>query len=61
MPPRFEVYRNLSRQIQEVFARYTPLIHPLSLDEAYLYVTANKRGMETAWLTAKGIFAEVAA
>lgn len=53
--PRFEVYKDVSRQIHEVFARYTDLIQPLSLDEAYLDVTANKAGIETAWRTAKAI------
>lgn len=59
VPPRFEVYRDVSRQIHEIFARYTDLIQPLSLDEAYLDVTANKRGLETAWLTAKDIRATI--
>ncbi len=59
VPPRFEVYRDVSRQIHEVFARYTNLVQPLSLDEAYLDVTANKRGIETAWLTAKEIRAAI--
>ena len=59
VPPRFEVYREVSRQIHEVFARYTDLIQPLSLDEAYLDVTADKRGLETAWLTAKEIRAAI--
>lgn len=39
VPPRFEVYRAISAQIHAIFARYTPLIQPLSLDEAYLDVT----------------------
>ena len=39
VPPRFEVYRAVSHQIRAIFARYTPLIQPLSLDEAYLDVT----------------------
>ncbi len=37
--PRFDVYKAVSQQIHAVFARYTPLIQPLSLDEAYLDVT----------------------
>lgn len=55
VPPRFEVYRSVSKQIQAIFADYTPLIEPLSLDEAYLDVTANLRNISTAWLTAKEI------
>src|SRR5580692_8763222 len=35
VPPRFEVYRAVSRHIQAIFEEYTPLIEPLSLDEAY--------------------------
>jgi DNA polymerase-4 len=53
--PRFEVYRNVSRQIRAIFADYTPLIEPLSLDEAYLDVTDNLRGIPTASATAKDI------
>lgn len=40
-PPRFDVYRAISQQIRGIFARYTSLIQPLSLDEAYLDVTAS--------------------
>jgi DNA polymerase IV len=40
VPPRFDVYRAVSQQIRAIFARYTLLIQPLSLDEAYLDVTA---------------------
>ena len=36
VPPRFEVYRAVSREVRDVFAEYTPLVEPLSLDEAYL-------------------------
>ncbi|MDF2639935.1 MAG: polymerase [Novosphingobium lindaniclasticum] len=57
--PRFEVYKDVSGQIHEIFARYTDLIQPLSLDEAYLDVTANKAGIETAWKTAKAIRAAI--
>jgi len=59
--PRFDVYRAVSRQIHTIFADYTPLIQPLSLDEAYLDVTANLRGIETAWATAKEIRARILA
>src|SRR5438132_11658962 len=40
VPPRFDVYKAVSQQIHAIFARYTLLIEPLSLDEAYLDVTA---------------------
>ena len=43
VPPSFEVYRAVSRQIRDIFADYTSLIEPLSLDEAYLDVTENRR------------------
>jgi len=59
VPPRFEVYRAVSRQIHAVFAEFTELIEPLSLDEAYLDVTANRSGLETAWQTAKAIRARI--
>jgi DNA polymerase IV len=55
VPPRFDVYRAVSRQIHAVFADYTALIEPLSLDEAYLDVTRNLRGLATAWATAQEI------
>jgi DNA polymerase-4 len=61
VPPRFEVYRAVSRQIHAIFADYTPLIQPLSLDEAYLDVTENRRGLPTAWATAKEIRARILA
>jgi DNA polymerase-4 len=59
VPPRFEVYKAVSRQIHAIFADYTDLIQPLSLDEAYLDVTANRRGLPTAWITAKEIRARI--
>lgn len=46
--PRFDVYRDISRQIRAIFLDYTPLIEPLSLDEAYLDVTADMRGIGSA-------------
>jgi DNA polymerase-4 len=52
---RFDVYRAVSRQIHAIFADYTPLIEPLSLDEAYLDVTEYLRGPGTASATAQDI------
>ncbi len=46
--PRFEVYQQVSRAIREIFQRYTDLIEPLSLDEAYLDVTEDKMGIGSA-------------
>jgi DNA polymerase IV len=59
--PRFDVYRAVSRQIHTIFGDYTSLIQPLSLDEAYLDVTENLRGLPTAWSTAKDIRARILA
>lgn len=52
VPPRFEVYKAVSQQIHTIFADYTPLIEPLSLDEAYLDVTDNLKRLPTASETA---------
>lgn len=57
--PRFEVYKEVSRQIRAIFAEYTPLIEPLSLDEAYLDVTENRRGVPLATQVAREIRAEI--
>ena len=57
--PRFDVYRAVSRQIHGIFAHYTALIEPLSLDEAYLDVTQDLRGLQTASATAKEIRARI--
>jgi DNA polymerase-4 len=59
VPPRFEVYRAVSAQIHAIFAEFTDLIEPLALDEAYLDVTADRAGLETAWATAKAIRARI--
>ena len=48
VPPRFEAYRAVSTQIRAIFADYTALIEPLSLDEAYLDVTENLKSMASA-------------
>jgi DNA polymerase-4 len=54
-PPRFEVYREVSEQINEIFLDYTDLVEPLSLDEAFLDVTENRKKMASAVLIAKEI------
>ncbi len=46
--PRFQRYKQVSSQIREIFYEYTDLVEPLSLDEAYLDVTENKKGMQSA-------------
>jgi DNA polymerase-4 len=61
VPPRFDVYKAVSQQIREIFAEYTPLIEPLSLDEAYLDVTENLKGMEIATEIALEIRAKIKA
>jgi len=53
--PRFEVYRNVSRQIQGIFRRFTDLIEPLSLDEAYLDVTEDRLQLGSATRIAQRI------
>src|ERR1700693_3313043 len=53
--PRFDAYKALSLQIGEIFAEYTPIIEPLSLDEAYLDVTENLKGIKSATLLAEEI------
>lgn len=53
--PRFEVYRSISHRIREIFFEYTDLVEPLSLDEAYLDVTKNKKGMALATDIARDI------
>ncbi|SCB37580.1 DNA polymerase IV [Rhizobium lusitanum] len=59
--PRFDAYRAVSQQIHAIFAEYTPLIEPLSLDEAYLDVTENLKGMEIATEVAEQIRARIRA
>ena len=55
VPPDFPRYKAVSRQIRDIFARYTELVEPLSLDEAYLDVTAPKRDLGSATAIAREI------
>lgn len=55
VPPHFERYKEISLQIREIFSRYTDIIEPLSLDEAFLDVTYNKIGMPSATIIAQSI------
>ena len=63
VPPRFDRYKEISLKIRKIFYDYTDLVEPLSLDEAYLDVTQNKKGNPSATLIAqeirKRIFEEV--
>lgn len=53
--PRFDRYKEISNKIREIFLEYTELVEPLSLDEAYLDVTENKKGNPSATLIAREI------
>jgi DNA polymerase-4 len=53
--PRFDAYRAVSSEIREIFYEYTNLVEPLSLDEAFLDVTENFKGMPSATLIAREI------
>jgi DNA polymerase-4 len=59
IPPNFEKYREVSEQIRTIFERHTPLVEPLSLDEAYLDVTHELTGIPTATETAETIRREI--
>jgi len=53
--PRFDAYRQVSRQVRAIFFEFTPLVEPLSLDEAYLDVSADLRGIGIATEIARQI------
>ena len=57
--PRFDVYKAVSLQIRDIFAEHTPIIEPLSLDEAYLDVTEHLKGIASATQIAEEIRAEI--
>ena len=58
-PGRYDLYKEVSAQVHEVFRTYTDLIEPLSIDEAYLDVTDNKKGMTSATMIAHAIQKDV--
>jgi len=57
--PRFAVYQQVSQQIRGIFYQYTDLVEPLSLDEAYLDVTQNKKNLPSATLIAQEIIQRI--
>jgi DNA polymerase IV len=57
--PNFDKYRTVSQQIRAIFERHTPLVEPLSLDEAYLDVTTELTGIPTATEAAEMIRREI--
>lgn len=57
--PRFDRYKEVSQQIRSIFSEYTDLVEPLSLDEAYLDVTQNKKGIASATAIAEEIKARI--
>jgi DNA polymerase IV len=59
VPPDFPRYKAVSRQVREIFRAHTDLVEPLSLDEAYLDVTAPKLASPSATATAEAIRAQI--
>ena len=59
VPPRFDAYKEVSDQIMEIFLAYTDLVEPLSLDEAFLDVTTNHKGISSAMQIARAIKEEI--
>jgi len=60
-PPRFAVYNEVSRQVRDIFLDYTPHVEPLSLDEAFLDVTEDRKGIGSATRIAELIRARIKA
>ena len=58
--PRFDVYRSVSHEVRAIFADYTDLVEPLSLDEAYLDVTDDRQGLGSARAIAEDIRRRIA-
>jgi DNA polymerase-4 len=59
--PRFEAYKAVSSEIRAVFEEHTPIIEPVALDEAYLDVTENLKGLPTSTDVARDIRATILA
>lgn len=59
VPADFDLYRAVSAQIHDIFRRYTDIIQPLSLDEAYLDVTNNKKEIQSGTLIARAILRDI--
>jgi DNA polymerase-4 len=59
LKPRFDVYQAVSAQIRGIFNQYTDLVEPLSLDEAFLDVTVNKPGIDSATCIARQILHQI--
>src|SRR5699024_8724925 len=59
IPGNHEKYRQISQQVRQVFRRYTDIIEPVSIDEAYLDVTHNKKNIQSAVKIARLIQQEV--
>ncbi len=59
IPPRFDVYKSISGQIKKIFHEYTDRVEPVSLDEAYLDVTENKKGITSSKQIAQEILYQI--
>jgi DNA polymerase-4 len=59
VPPRFSVYKRISREIMDIFYEYTDKVEPLSLDEAFLDVTRNRKNIPSATFIAREIKSKI--